>query len=92
MTTNPSWNLSRLPSPLGQMLLVTDARHAIRALDFADHESHLQRALREQYGQVDLVGAPAPPAIADALARYFAGDRQALDALPVATRGTPLQE
>lgn len=92
MTTNPNWNLSRLPSPLGQMLLVTDARHAIRALDFADHESHLQRALREQYGQVDLVGAPAPPAIADALARYFAGDRQALDALPVATRGTPLQE
>ena len=48
MTTNPSWNLSRLPSPLGQMLLVTDARHAIRALDFADHESHLQRALRDQ--------------------------------------------
>lgn len=48
MTTNPNWNLSRLPSPLGEMLLVTDAQGTIRALDFADHESHLQRALRDQ--------------------------------------------
>lgn len=84
--------LARLESPLGEMLLVTDAHHAIRALDFADHESHLRRGLREQYGDYELEDAPAPPVIANALVRYFDGDLQALDVLPVATQGSQLQE
>lgn len=84
--------VSPLPSPLGDMRLVTDVHHAIRALDFADHESHLRRGLREQYGDYELEDAPAPPVIVNALVRYFDGDLQALDVLPVATQGSQLQE
>lgn len=87
-----NFHLSRLTSPLGDLLLVTDESHVIRALDFAGHERHLHRALRASYGRYEWFDAPAPPFITDALARYFAGEWQALDALAVATRGTPLQE
>jgi methylated-DNA-[protein]-cysteine S-methyltransferase len=63
----------------------------VRALDFADHRARLHRGLREHYGEVELTGTPAPAAIADAMARYFAGDLAALNALPTATGGSELQ-
>ena len=83
--------LSPLDSPLGAMLLVTDAQHVVRALDFADHEARLHRGLREHYGKVELAPAPAPTEIVDALARYFGGDLEVLNARRTATAGTDLQ-
>ncbi len=87
-----NFNLSYLGSPLGDLLLVTDDQCAIRALDFADHQSHLHRGLREQYGQYKFAETPAPQEISDSLSGYFAGDFQALDRLVVVTQGTELQE
>lgn len=83
--------LSRLASPLGELLLVTDAQQAIRALEFADHKSRLHRGLREHYGNTECVDAPAPEAIAQAIARYFSGEVEALSDLPTATAGSDLQ-
>ncbi len=83
--------LSHLDSPLGAMLLVTDAQQSVRALDFADHEARLHRGLREHYGEVVLNEIPAPVEVADALNRYFAGELQALDALRTQTAGSELQ-
>ncbi|TAM08993.1 MAG: methylated-DNA--[protein]-cysteine S-methyltransferase [Nevskiaceae bacterium] len=83
--------LSQLDSPLGAMLLVTDAQQAVRALDFADHKARLRRGLRERYGEVELVEIPAPAEIADALAHYFEGELAAVDALRTQTAGTELQ-
>jgi methylated-DNA-[protein]-cysteine S-methyltransferase len=73
------------------MLLVTDAQQAVRALDFADHETHLHRGLREHYGDVVLTEVPAPTDIDRALGRYFAGELDALDALRTETGGSELQ-
>ncbi len=83
--------LSRLDSPLGAMLLVTDAQQVVRALDFADHKARLHRGLREHYGEVEVRAAPVPGEVAHALARYFDGDVQALDMLRTETAGTELQ-
>ena len=83
--------LSRLDSPLGALLLVTDAQQAVRALDFADHEARQRRGLREHHGEVALIEAAAPAGIADALARYFEGELQALDGLRTAAVGSELQ-
>lgn len=83
--------LSHLASPLGEMLLVTDEQQSIRALDFADHQTHLLRGLREHYGSDLLTEIPAPKNIALAMSNYFAGELNALDALPTATHGTELQ-
>lgn len=90
-TPSSRFFLSRIESPMGGMLLVTDTRRIVRALDFADHEAHLHRGLREHYGDVALTETPAPAGIEQALVRYFAGTLDALDALPTETAGSPLQ-
>lgn len=82
---------SYLESPLGTMLLVTDAQQIVRALDFADHKARLHRGLREHYGDVELAEILAPAEIAKALDRYFAGELRALDALRTETAGSELQ-
>ena len=83
--------LSRLESPLGEMLLVTDAQRVVRALDFADHRSRLYRGIREHYGHVGLTQIPAPAEIVRAMARYFSGELSALNSLPTETAGSDLQ-
>lgn len=84
-------SLSQLDSPLGTMLLVTDAQQVVRALDFADHKARLHRGLRERYGEVELIEAAAPAEIADAMTRYFDGELEALNALRTAAAGSELQ-
>lgn len=83
--------LSHLDSPLGAILLVTDANNTVRALDFVDHQSRLQRVLRQHYGEVALTEKQAPTEIADALARYFQGEWETLSSLRTATAGSELQ-
>jgi len=83
--------LSRLESPLGDMLLVTDPQQDIRALEFADRKTRLLRTLREHYGEADLVDRPAPERIAQAVGRYFSGELDAIETLPTATAGSDLQ-
>lgn len=84
--------LSRLGSPLGDLLLVTDNEGQIRALEFGPHEAHLRRGLREHYGSaVVLIESAAPTEIGQAIARYFAGELSAIDSLPTATAGSELQ-
>jgi methylated-DNA-[protein]-cysteine S-methyltransferase len=83
--------LSHLDSPLGELLLVTDAERCVRALDFADHASRMHRGLRERHGGAELTAARAPAGIAAALARYFAGELHALDDLPTLAGGSALQ-
>lgn len=83
--------LSRLDSPLGEMLLVTDGLQNIRALDFADHKARLYRGLHERYGRVELANSSVPAGIAGVLASYFSGELEALSVLPTASAGSGLQ-
>jgi O-6-methylguanine DNA methyltransferase len=83
---------SRQPSPIGEMLLVTDDDGALRALYFADYVDRLDRSLRVSYPRYALVDADAPKAMTRALAAYFAGDLAQLDAIRVATAGTHFQQ
>ena len=85
-------NLSNLDTPLGAMLLVTDERARVRALEFAERRPRLHRNLREQYGAYELTEASPPVGMAEAIRRYFAGELHALDRLEVLTRGTEQQE
>jgi len=88
----PRFRLDRHPAPIGEMLLVTDADGALRGLDFPEFEAKLLRLLRAQYREdVTLTAGAAPRAIVRALDAYFAGDLAAIDAIPVATGGTPFQ-
>lgn len=79
------------PSPIGTLLIVTDDQAQLRALDFDDREADMRKWLRLHYGAVTLPPGETPRATLHALDAYFAGDLAAIDALPVATGGTPFQ-
>jgi methylated-DNA-[protein]-cysteine S-methyltransferase len=82
--------LSRVASPLGEILLVTDGE-ALRALDFHDYEARMHQLLRLHYGPVALTPAPDAGPFGRAVAAYFEGDLAAFGAVPVCTGGTPFQ-
>lgn len=82
--------LSRLPSPIGAVLLVSDGE-ALRALDFEDHEPRVHRLLRLHYGSYALTPTEEAGSLARHVEAYFEGDLAALDRIPVRTAGTEFQ-
>ena len=82
----------QLTTPVGTLFVVTDAAGVVRALDWHDFEERMLRLLGVHYrsGFSLSVGA-APAGVRAPLGAYFEGDVRALDALPVATSGSPFQ-
>ena len=83
--------LDRIPSPVGEVLVVVDADGAVRALDFHDYEDRMRRLLSRHYGEVVLTSGRAPEAVRHAVIAYFAGDLAAFDRVDVRTGGTDFQ-
>ncbi|MEJ6788813.1 methylated-DNA--[protein]-cysteine S-methyltransferase [Brevundimonas sp. BR2-1] len=83
--------LDRVATPTGEVLLITDAQGAVRALDFAGYEARMMRLLRRHWGEAALVDGRAPEAVRAAVEAYFGGDLTALDGLQVKTSGTAFQ-
>lgn len=83
--------LDRIETPVGEVLIVTDAAGAVRALDFADYEVRMHRLLARHYRVHELAEGRAPEAVRAAVAAYFGGEATALDGLAVATGGTAFQ-
>lgn len=83
--------LSRYTAPVAELLVVSDADGALRALDFVDYEARMRTLLGRHYGTYALTDGPMPPAIGDALKAYFDGDLTALDGLTVRTGGSDFQ-
>jgi methylated-DNA-[protein]-cysteine S-methyltransferase len=82
-----------VPTPIGTMVLLTDAHDRLRALDWTDHEPRMLRLLRLHYGHeaVALNDRPTGSPAARALEAYLAGDLRALAIVEVETGGTPFQ-
>ncbi|XIA65893.1 methylated-DNA--[protein]-cysteine S-methyltransferase [Bradyrhizobium sp. TZ2] len=87
-----SFDLDRLPTPIGTALLVTDADGHLRALDWEDYETRMKQLLRLHYGAVNLKLARAPRDLRAALADYFNGDLDRLDTIRWRVAGTPFQQ
>ncbi len=83
----------KMDSPLGELWLLTDGEGTLRALEFATHEDRLTRLADRQYGRGKwaIEDAGVESGAKRALAAYFAGDTNALNALPLATGGTEFQ-
>lgn len=85
--------LSRLPSPVGEILLVTDDAGAVRALEFSDYEPRMRRLITRHWGAgARLRDKRAPRIVSEAVQAYFAGEAGALEALEVRTAGTAFQQ
>ena len=85
--------IDRLDTPIGEMLIVSDHEGNLRAADWADHETRMNRLLMIHYGQSGFRLDPAHSSngLTDAINRYFQGDLTAIDNLPTKTNGTPFQ-
>ena len=83
--------LDRIATPVGEVLLVTDADGAVRALDFADYETRMMRLLGRHSPGLALTTGRAPETVHRAVEAYFAGDVRALDGVAVKTGGTAFQ-
>ncbi|HET7545526.1 MAG TPA: methylated-DNA--[protein]-cysteine S-methyltransferase [Polyangiaceae bacterium] len=88
-----TFRTERFDTPTGQMLLVTDERDWVHALDWEDRGERSQRLLARYYGDVTLTRrvADVDSLAKRALLAYFAGELEALAELRVATSGTPFQ-
>jgi len=74
-----------IDSPVGRLSILVDGEGALHMLAFADGRDAVD---------LDATGAtPAvdPSGVSSAIRAYFAGDRAAIDSLPVAPTGTPFQ-
>jgi methylated-DNA-[protein]-cysteine S-methyltransferase len=87
------FNREQMPTPCGELHILTDEEGALRALDWCDHELRMSRLLRLHYGQdaVQLKDRHSPSQVRRALEAYLAGELEALDPVTVRTGGTTFQ-
>src|SRR5579862_1347747 len=82
-----------MPTPCGELIILTDEEGALRALDWSDHELRMRQLLRLHYGRdaVKLEDQQWASPARRALEAYVAGDLRAIEAIAVRTAGTPFQ-
>lgn len=83
----------RLNTPVGTMIIAGDPKGNLRIALFAEDEEIVRRYLRLQCGADAFTLEPAlnPHGLSETIARYFAGELDAIDRIPVETGGTPFQ-
>ncbi len=88
-----TFTLSHLATPIGRMLVATDADGRLRALDWETHAERMHRLLRRLYrpSVVHLLAGDATGPVLDRLRAFFAGDLGSIDDIAVETAGTPFQ-
>jgi methylated-DNA-[protein]-cysteine S-methyltransferase len=86
-------SLDRLTTPIGMMMIAVDLEGKLRATLFTEDEEIVWRYLRLQCGDrgftLELV--ENPHGLSETITRYFAGELDAIDRIPVETGGTPFQ-
>jgi methylated-DNA-[protein]-cysteine S-methyltransferase len=83
--------LDRVKTPIGELLLVSDARGKLRMLEFADKEERWRSVFRRHFDEKTFV-EKRDRVIASKLACYFKGDIAALDEIGTDARGTEFQQ
>lgn len=85
--------LERVPTTLGEMLIVTDEQGVLRALNWHDHEARMHELMRRQYptAKPQLKVTAQRSAATQAMQAYFDGDIAVIHQLEVATGGTDFQ-
>jgi O-6-methylguanine DNA methyltransferase len=84
-------HLSSFQSPIG-LLHLAHVDDCLYALNFEEFYDSLITHLHTRYADAELVEGSIDPRIQQALQRYFAGEINALDTLPVHASGTPFQQ
>ena len=84
--------LEKWISPMCPLLVVTDDDGILRALEFGDYESRMDRLLRAHYVNYSLEERKVPAVLIEKLRAYFEGELEAIDEIETATGGTEFQK
>ncbi|OSN02586.1 MULTISPECIES: methylated-DNA--[protein]-cysteine S-methyltransferase [Lonsdalea] len=84
----------KISTPIGELMVVADKDHHLRALEWSEFEGKLHQTLKRRYrdSPVRLTPSANPGGLSETLQRYFAGELTAIDTLPVAAAGTDFQQ
>lgn len=82
---------TKMKSPIGTNILVSDAEGRLRLHSFEDSRYPWRKVFARRYGDAELVEERDRFGHIGALERYFDGEITALDAIKVAFTGTPFQ-
>ena len=92
--THQSLHLTRVPSPIGDMLLVTDGDILV-SLDYSGYEHRMMQLLTKRYGTFSLSehtrDDKGHQCLITHLSAYLDGDLTAIDNIPVNPGGTAFQ-
>ena len=93
MTHTLTFQLARIVTPIGTMLIAIDDQERLRVLDWDSHAERMQRLLDLYYGKgaARLAEGPDRGPVADKLKAYFEGDIAAIEDIATKTAGTPFQ-
>jgi methylated-DNA-[protein]-cysteine S-methyltransferase len=85
--------IDRIPTPIGELLIIADDKGCLRAIDWQDHEARLLQLLGRYCGKAGYTLTPRrnPGGLSTAMRAYFAGDLAVIDTLKVDTGGTDFQ-
>ena len=86
----PELYIDRMATPIDDLTIVTDATH-LRAIAFAGKEAQLDDWLRRRFGAAALRERRDPIGVRDRLERYFAGEIEAIDEIPVVFEGSEFE-
>ncbi|AHG22518.1 cysteine methyltransferase [Chania multitudinisentens RB-25] len=85
--------IDRMPTPVGELVLIGDEQGRLRALDWTDHEARLMKLLNTHYRaeRFTLREQSNPGGLTEVMQRYFAGELSVINHVPVMTAGTEFQ-
>ncbi|HEJ8087428.1 TPA: methylated-DNA--[protein]-cysteine S-methyltransferase [Serratia liquefaciens] len=85
--------IDRMATPVGELVLIADEQDRLRAIDWTEHETRLMKLLNTHYraDRFQLVDKANPGGLTDAMQRYFSGELDVINDLPVMTAGTEFQ-
>jgi methylated-DNA-[protein]-cysteine S-methyltransferase len=87
------FRLSRIPTPVGDMLIAVDDQDRLRVLDWDSHVERMERLMERYYGPgaVALAESEADHPVRAKLTAYVEGDIGAIDDIATKTTGTAFQ-
>jgi methylated-DNA-[protein]-cysteine S-methyltransferase len=83
--------LDRVATPIGEILVVADARGSLCALEFHDKPERWRKDFKRRFAAAQFTEKHNPSGLSAKLKRYFAGDIAALDEIETAAHGTDFQ-
>lgn len=86
--------IDRIATPIGELVLIADAKGYLRAIDWQDHEKRMLQQLGRYCGKAGYVlqDKRNPGGLSTTMRAYFKGDLGILDQIKVETGGTDFQQ